>query len=119
MLRNNESADHAFFCHVAVNEAWKYSEDVRMNETDGPDVIFTAPCGKIAVEIETGLNNRSEEEMKSKFEKLANEYYDFFTLITDRTLKKEYEKYGRAITRTEIKGAVAEYFKKAKGDEDE
>jgi hypothetical protein len=117
--RNNESSDHAFFCHVVVNEAWKHSGDVRINETDGPDVVFSAPCGRIAVEIETGSSNRSENEMRSKFEKLANEYYDFIILITDKGLRKEYEKYGRAITRTEIRGAVAEYFKAKKEGNDE
>ena len=116
--RNNEGAEHAFFTHIIANEAWKYSEDVRMNETDGPDVIFTAPCGKIAVEIETSSCNRSEKGMREKFEKLAEKYHDFFILTTDKYAKKEYEEYGNTITRTEIKGAVAGYFN-PKGVENE
>jgi len=107
----NETPEHAFFRYIVGQEAWKYSKEVYTNTTNGPDIEFKAPIGMVAVEIETGSSHRTEKELEEKFSKLINDYADYFIVVTNWELKKEYEYYGKVITRTEIPKAIESYFK--------
>jgi hypothetical protein len=117
----NESPDHAFFVRVIEQEARKYSEKVRIAGVGSldPDVVFETPVGEIAFEVETGLSNRNSEETRKKLDRIAKGYHDLVILVVNKYERKEFSKYGNAITRTGLKSAISYYFSGAHETEGE
>jgi regulator of replication initiation timing len=109
--RPNENNDHAFFTWVVEQEAKKYTDDVKIYDTVGPDVVFLTSMGYVAVEVETGQHKGTKQEREEKFHRLKEDYYDYFTLVAFKEFKSEYEKLGRAITRTQLQDTIESYFK--------
>jgi hypothetical protein len=66
---------------------------------------------KVAVEVETGktLTNRGKLEEKATL--LKNTYGDnYFFLVLDRLKRKQYARYGEAITRMGLERKIRGYF---------
>ena len=110
MPRSNEKSEHAFFVRVVEQEVRKYTDKVEVYEVADPDVVFKCPMGDIAVEVETGKRITSAEEKRIRFERLKGEYADVIVLVTDKYQKEIYDKYARAITRTQIQDTIRAYF---------
>ncbi|MBI5227838.1 ATP-binding protein [Candidatus Micrarchaeota archaeon] len=106
--RPNEGPVHFFFCKIIEAEAKKYTDHVVLYATHNPDVVvMTNNKRKICFEVETGvMEEKHPEETKQKYEKIAQEYDDCYILVTHRDWKKDFEKYGKVILRTEIEDKV-------------
>ena len=52
--RHNESKAHAFFCYILEAELRKYTDDIRMNATNGPDLVANWKGKQFCFDVETG-----------------------------------------------------------------
>lgn len=111
--RHNESKEHAFFCYVLEAELRKYTDDVRMNATNGPDLIARWKGKEFCFDVETGKSlSRQPDWLESKFAFYQREYDRSFILVTKRTLKYKYSHYGDVITRGKIKETLRQLFRR-------
>ncbi len=109
--RFNESPVHFFFCKIVENEIKKYTEHVFLYTTVKPDVVIIKEDKKICFEVETGtMEEKKPNETKIKYDKIAKEYDDCYILVTNRDVKKEFEKYGKVIIRSQLKEKIKELF---------
>jgi len=109
--RFNESPIHSFFCKILEQEIRNYTEHVFLYTTVKPDVVVVKGDKKICFEVETGsMDETNQKATKLKYEKIAQEYDDCYILVTNRDVKKDFEKYGKVIIRSQIKEKVKELF---------
>ncbi|VVB59839.1 Uncharacterised protein [uncultured archaeon] len=109
--RFNESPVHFFFCKILEAEIRKYTEHVFLYTTVKPDVVIMKGERKICFEVETGsMEEKKQKETKIKYEKIRAEYDDCYILVTNVEIKKEFEKYGKVIVRSQIREKVKELF---------
>ena len=111
--RHNESKEHAFFCYILEAELRKYTDDIRMNATSGPDLVANWKGKQFCFDVETGKSlSRQPDWLESKFAFYQREYDRSFILITKRTLKYKYSHYGDVITRGKIKETLRQLFRR-------
>ena len=111
--RHNESKEHAFFCYILEAELRKYTDDIRMNATNGPDLVVNWKGKQFCFDVETGKSlSRQPDWLESKFAFYQREYDRSFILITKRTLKYKYSHYGDVITRGKIKETLRQLFRR-------
>ena len=109
-VRTNESPEHAFFVRIVEQQVRLYTNDLTINDTDGPDIVFNSPAGVVAVEVETGARKQSRSDLESRFRVLSEDYPIVLVLVTDKYMKRHYEQYSNTITRTEIREKIKSYF---------
>ena len=111
--RHNESKEHAFFCYTLEAELKKYVDKVEMNVTNGPDLVVEWKGKRFCFDVETGKSlSRQPEWLEKKFAYYQREYDKSFILVTKRTLKYKYSKYGIVITRGKIKETIRKLFRR-------
>ena len=111
--RHNESKEHAFFCYILEAELKKYTDDIRMNATSGPDLIAKWKGKEFCFDVETGKSlSRQPDWLESKFAYYQREYDRSFILVTKRGLKYKYSHYGDVITRGKIKETLRQLFRR-------
>ena len=111
--RHNESKEHAFFCYILEAELRKYTDDIRMNATSGPDLVANWKGKQFCFDVETGKSlSRQPDWLESKFAYYQREYDRSFILVTKRTLKYKYSRYGDVITRGKIKETLRQLFRR-------
>lgn len=110
-VRQNESAKHALFVRILEEEIRRYTDDIAVYEHGKPDIVFNCDrYGTVAVEVETGARKQPKSELESRFKKLDKQYDRVIVFVTDKYLKRQYEKLARTITRTEIRRKIASCF---------
>ena len=104
----NQTPIHYFFCRILQMEIQKYELTAMIYDTVKPDVVV---FGKenVAFEVETG-EERHDDNLKKKFQRLKEEFPNSYILVTKRELKKQYDPYGKVITRNEIKETLERLF---------
>ena len=111
--RHNESKEHAFFCYILEAELKKYTDDIRMNATNGPDLVANWKGKQFCFDVETGKSlSRQPDWLESKFAYYQREYDGSFILVTKRELKYKYSHYGNVITRGKIKETLRQLFRR-------
>jgi hypothetical protein len=111
--RHNESKEHAFFCYILEAELKKYTDDIRMNATSGPDLVANWKGKQFCFDVETGKSlSRQPDWLESKFAYYQREYDRSFILVTKRGLKYKYSHYGDVITRGKIKETLRQLFRR-------
>ena len=111
--RHNESKEHAFFCYILEAELKKYTDDIRMNATSGPDLVVKWKGKEFCFDVETGKSlSRQPDWLESKFAYYQREYDRSFILVTKRGLKYKYSHYGDVITRGKIKETLRQLFRR-------
>ncbi len=109
----HESPEHFFLVHLIADYLRTKTKKVKLYETRGPDIVFTAKDGKkVALEIETGSWLKSDKEaFLQKVVELDKKYSRNWTfVVTRRNLKRTYAKYGRVCSKGDIKKALGVYF---------
>lgn len=114
----NESLEHFFLTKLIAEEIRHYTEDIIEYSTFGPDITFqTEKNGKlewIALEIETGKTlekNPTALENKIARNNFTEHFKEWYFILTDASLKKEYENQHQTLTRNEIKEKIREWLK--------
>jgi hypothetical protein len=90
-----ESLEHTFLVHNIKQELEKYTEDIEINITEKPDLIFKNIKGDlVAIEVETGLSfDKHEKRLDEKFYELKKRYKkNAIILLTDTNMKYKYKK---------------------------
>jgi len=74
-----------------------------------PDVIAIIKGKQIAFEVETGTGmERGQERIAEKFGRVRKNYPNYFIVVSDRLMKNKYGKFGKVITRQQIKQSIAQ-----------
>ena len=115
LIKNDtqEGNDHFILAELIYWEVKKYTDRVERYTSAKPDITFLASDNRsvIAIEAETGSSLKfNKKEFKNKLDILKRDYDSFFFVLTNARLKKEYGKYGRTLTRTEVAGEIKKYF---------
>lgn len=105
---NNQSAIHYYFCKILQMEIERFGHTALIYDTVKPDVVVFDNMN-IAFEVETGLHDK-EKQRKEKFQRVREEFKDYYILVTNRELKSVYEPYGKVILRSEIKETIERLF---------
>lgn len=109
--RYNEGKEHAFFCYLIESELKKHIRSVRMNVNNGPDVEFEYKKKKYCFDVETGKKlERSKVSVDWKYSKYQKEYDQIFILVTRKSLKYKYARYGVVLTRGKLKEVISTIF---------
>jgi len=90
-----ESLEHTFLVHNIKQELENYTEDIEINITEKPDIIFKNIKGDLVViEVETGLGfDKHEKRLDEKFYELKKRYKkNAIILLTDTNMKYKYKK---------------------------
>lgn len=110
-IRYNESKEHAFFCYLIEAELMKYTKKIEMNVNYGPDVVFEHNGKKYCFDVETGKNlHKHPEALENKFRRYKDTYAISYILITDKSLKYKYSKYGVVVTRGKLREILSQLF---------
>ncbi len=109
--RYNEGKEHAFFCYLIESELKKHVKKIRLNVNNGPDLVFEYKKKMYCFDVETGKKlQRSPVSVDWKYSKYQKEYDQIFILVTRKSLKYKYTKYGAVITRGKLKDTIAAIF---------
>lgn len=109
--RYNESKEHAFFCYLIEAEVRKHIQEVKLNTSNGPDIEFEHDGKTYCFDVETGKNlERHKQFLFHKFTRYKLDYDESYILVTKKSLKKKYRKYGKVITRAQIKEIIKTIF---------
>lgn len=109
--RYNESKEHAFFCYLIEKELRRYTKEVELFVNSGPDVIVRYAGNVYAFDVETGKNLiRKPEETKDKFDRYKEEYYRSYIFVTNKSLKRKYQRMGIVITRSTFRKIISRIF---------
>lgn len=103
--RHGEGVEHAFFCWSIRELLKKYKfKKIKLFKNKGGDVVAETDNSKIAFEVETGENIRryNEEMFKQKFEKVKEEFDNFYIVVTSRSMRNKYKNFGKVLTRNEV-----------------
>lgn len=101
---SNESPSHFFLIQDICNYIKKFTNKVWTYTTVKPDIVFIDKKGrKIAVEIETGkVLKYKPERLPKKVKYMTDNYDDWFFVVTDGNLVKEYANYGKTYEKRNI-----------------
>jgi ABC-type oligopeptide transport system ATPase subunit len=105
---DKQSPMHYCFCRILQVEIEKYGKNALLYDSVKPDVVVFDK-ENIAFEVETGSHDEYTH-LKEKFDRVKEEFRTYYILITDYTLRKKYEPFGKVITRTEIKETLERSF---------
>jgi hypothetical protein len=117
---SSESVEHYFMVQCIADEIRHYTENVLTYSSFGPDITFQVPKKEnldeyewYAIEVETGTQLKTPEELQQKTAKNNTDfkYKEWWFVVTDKSVKSEYEKLGTTFTRTEIKEKIEGLFK--------
>lgn len=109
--RYNESKEHAFFCYLIEAELKKYIKKVDMNVNNGPDIVFEHKGKRYCFDVETGKNRlKHPEALESKFRRYKKQHEVSYILITNKSLKYKYSKYGVVVTRGKLREILSQLF---------
>ncbi|MFH1520626.1 MAG: hypothetical protein ABID61_03210 [Candidatus Micrarchaeota archaeon] len=109
--RYNEGKEHAFFCYLIESELKKHIRKIRLNVNNGPDVEFEYNKKKYCFDVETGKKlERSKVSVDWKYSKYKKEYDQIFILVTRKSLKYKYTRYGTVLTRGKLKDTISTIF---------
>jgi len=92
---NAESLEHTFLVQNIKQELEKYTEDIEINISEKPDIIFkNSKENLVAIEVETGLGfDKHEKRLDEKFYELKKRYKNnAIILLTDTNMKYKYKK---------------------------
>lgn len=108
--RYNESKEHAFFCYLIAAELKKKRiRNVRLNVSDGPDIVFTFKRKKYCFEVETGSNLvRDAVYVFKKFAFNKQDFHKCFVFVTKKKFKYRYSKMADLVTRATLKKTIAD-----------
>lgn len=96
--RHPESPQHTILVRQLEALIREYTADVRVNANNDADVVFTDKNGKrIALEIETGLNNHIDAKAMAV---RARSYDETHFVLAHALLAESYRHYGNIITRS-------------------
>jgi len=111
--RFNESLAHFFLIKDIEIYLKKFTKKVYLYETTKPDIVFIAKDKEIAIEVETGETLKKPKRFIENKVKLLNKNYEknWFFVVTNKYLKKKYEKYYTTYTRFEISEVIDKYIK--------
>lgn len=117
---SSESIQHFFMVQVIADEIKKFTEDVSTSSSFGPDIVFQVQKKDTTeeeyewygVEVETGKQLKNKKDLEEKTKKNnSNEFLKkWFFVVTNKDQKKEYEKLGTTITRTEVRENIKLLF---------
>lgn len=114
-----ESLEHYFFVQLVYDEIRKYTENVQLYASYGPDICFQVASKedpdkfeRFALEIETGKSfSKKEEQVLQKAGKNSvQNYKDWWFVLTDSGKRKEYAQYGKVLLRTEVGETLRKLF---------
>lgn len=109
--RYNEGKEHAFFCYLIESELKKYIKEIKLNVNYGPDLEFEYKKKKYCFDVETGKKlERSKVSVDWKYSKYKREYDKIFILVTRKSLKYKYSRYGTVLTRGKLKETISNIF---------
>ncbi len=104
----NESSVHFFLIYEISEYIRKFTDEVYTYNTVKPDIVFKINKKEIAIEVETGSNNK--KDLMNKVSLLNNNYKEWFFVLSDVNLISQYEKYGKIVLRHGIPTKIPEYF---------
>jgi len=113
----NESLVHTFLVYSVKMLLEKYTKDIKIDITRNPDIVFKDKKGReYAFEIETGKEfQKRKKNIMNKFIEVSCNYKRPYIILTDSTLKKQYEAIvGKipVITRPHIEELIKKIFRK-------
>ncbi len=107
-----ESNGHYFLVKALEEYILQFTKNVRLYETNRPDVVFVGGRKKIAIEVETGVLLKDKNRLDEKI-KALNKYYDeWFFVVVHSDLAYSYCKLGKTFTRKNVCKQIRRYFKK-------
>jgi len=107
--RRLESDSHFFMVYDIANCLKQYTDKINLYESVRPDIIFEVDNKKYAVEIETGkVLKKDKKKFLNKVRNLKKEFGDnWFFVVTDKNLLKEYRKFGLTFEKRNISAKLA------------
>jgi conjugal transfer ATP-binding protein TraC len=111
----NESEAHFFLIKAIEEHLQRYTKSVKLFNTTKPDIVFKDKEGEIwAIEIETG-SKKDKKMLEDKVKTLNKNLGErWFFVVTDKKVKKKYEKYGETLTRFDVSERLASLFNQPK-----
>lgn len=110
-VRYNESKEHAFFCYILERELGRYSRRITVNTNNGPDLVVGFRGKEYAFDVETGKSlSRQPDYLERKFGHYERDYDQIFILVTNKSLRYKYSRYGYVITRGKLRETLAAIF---------
>lgn len=113
----NESLEHFFLTKCIAGEVRHYTENVVEYSTFGPDIMFQVERNGrhewVALEIETGKTlhkNPTALAEKAAHNNMNEHLKEWYFVVADANIKKDYEAYGKTWTRGEAKEKIKGYF---------
>ncbi len=115
-----ESIEHYFMVQTIAEELRKYTENVSTYSSIGPDIVFQIQRNEdqtdwFAVEVETGTHLKTPDALELKVYKNNQsekpKYKEWWFAVTDKEVKKEFEKHHLTYKRTEVKEKIESVFK--------
>ena len=107
-----ESNGHYFLVKALEEYILQFTKNVKLYETNRPDVVIIAGKKRIAIEVETGVLLKDKLRLDEKI-KALNKYYDeWFFVVVHSDLAYSYCKLGKTFTRKNVCKKIRSYFKK-------
>ena len=107
-----ESNGHYFLVKALEEYILQFTKNVKLYETNRPDVVIIAGKKRIAIEVETGVLLKDKPRLDEKI-KALNKYYDeWFFVVVHSDLAYSYCKLGKTFTRKNVCKKIRSYFKK-------
>jgi ribosomal protein S24E len=113
---SNQSPAHYFLTELIAEELRVHFGAVKTSNTVRADIEFSYNNQKYALEIETEHDiEKDKEKLLVKSALLEGDYgQNWWFVVTKTETKPEYEKYGKTLTRTEIR----QWIQQIKGAEE-
>lgn len=107
----SESPNHIICIKEISDYIRELTPDVETYRTVKPDIVFDVNGEKYAIEVETGKMNNLKR-LKEKVANLKKYYGDkWFFFVTNRNLRKYYERFGKTCSKRNIKLKINKLFK--------
>ena len=90
----------------------QFTKNIKLYETNKPDVVFLAGKKKIAIEVETGVLLKDKFRLDEKIIALNKNYGDWFFVVIHSDLAYSYCKLGKTFTRKNVCRQIRNYFRK-------
>ncbi|MBI5177446.1 ATP-binding protein [Candidatus Micrarchaeota archaeon] len=104
--RHPESLQHTILVAQLESLLREYTQDVRVNTNNDADIVFTDKLGrKIALEVETGLNNHISAKVMAV---RSRNYDETHFVLANALLSEAYKPYGRILTRSRAEQFIRE-----------
>ena len=107
-----ESNGHYFLVRALEEYVLRFTKNIKLYETNKPDVVFLAGKKKIAIEVETGVLLKDKPRLDEKIKALNKNYDDWFFVVIHSDLAYSYCKLGKTFTRKNVCRQIRNYFRK-------